>query len=213
MEPAVTSLLSELEPILGISFALNLAYIGLQRFRYRETIKKHAAQKLDELSDIPTQTCETDWYKQILRLRALEKNDGSDDANTAPEKMPSEVWAHLYVALYEKHLDKKIVEGVAFICACLIFLGVAHELEHLSFTRPAFSSDYIVYWFWLVAIFAVLPVCFVGVGRFVVNGALDFVNHSIKNLKKTFQRQAQEAKIEPLPDLTGTALVDVALPK
>lgn len=186
---------------MGISFALNLAYIGLQRFRYRETIKQHATQKLEELSDIPEQTCETDWYKQILRLRALEKNDGSEERNNAPEKMPSEIWAHLYVALYEKHLDKKIVECVAFICASLIFLGVAHQLAHLSFSRFVFSEGYIVYWFWLIAVFAALPVCLVAIGRFVVNGALGFVNHNIKNLKKTFQKQAQEATIGNIPVL------------
>lgn len=190
------SLLAKLEPVLGIVFALNLAYIGLQRFRYRENIKKHVQTRLNELKDIPDQHCDTDWYKQILRLANLEQNDGDSLEIKSQEKMPSEIWAKCYVWIYENHRDRAAVVMAACACAALLFLGVAHEIPYLNWSRSPFTINYIHYWLWFVAFLGFLPIGFVLLGRRVVRDANDFVTRNIRNLKKTFQKQAQEIKID-----------------
>lgn len=196
MEQEVLSLVSKLEPVLGISFALNLAYIGLPRFRYREKIRDHVRQKMDEMQDIPEQTCATDWYKQIFRLGQLENNDGDAGENKQSVKLPSEIWSKLYGFLYERHLDRAIVFMAALSCAILLFAGVAHELSYLDFSRPAFTRTYIHWWFWATAFAACLPVGLVFMGGYVVNGAVTFVNNNTRNLKITFQRDAQAAVLD-----------------
>lgn len=205
METEVISLLSKLEPILGITFALNLAYIGLPRFRYRENIRDYVRSRLDEMKDIPEQHCDTDWYKQVMRLSNLENHDGSAEAQSSG-KMPSENWAFFYVKIFEKHRDRHLVCGAAFFCAVLLFLGVAHELSFLAFTKAPFVKGYIEWFFWVCAAMAALPVFFVLNGGWVVRRAKSFAEASIKNLKKTFQKQAQEAAIDgPLVVVVPTA--------
>ncbi len=195
MSPDLISLLSKLEPILGITFALNLAYIGLPRFRYRSDIRTFVKSKLDDIKDIPEQHCDTDWYKQVLRLANL-NNSGESQAKGDVEKMPSENWSHAYVLIYEKHRDRHLVCLFAFTCAILLFFGVAHELGFFAATMPTFSASYIGLWFSLCAVMAVTPVILVVAGNWVVRKAHAFAERNIRNLKKTFQQEVHKATLD-----------------
>jgi hypothetical protein len=200
MDPSVVSLLSKLEPVLGITFALNLAYIGLPRFRYREAIRKHVRQKMEDMKDIPEQHCETDWYKQIVRLGNLGDNDGhAVDGKEASKKsrdtLPSGAWSFVYAVFYEWHIDRVIAVSFSISCATLLFLGVAHELKLLDWSMGLFTEKWIGYWLlftWLMSVFP--PSLGVG-GNFVVSGANRFVNDTTKNLKLTLKDNAQKAEL------------------
>lgn len=195
MSPELISLLSKLEPILGITFALNLAYIGLPRFRYRSDIRTYVKSKLEDIKDIPEQHCDTDWYKQVLRLANLKNNHASLRPGEV-EKMPSENWSHAYVAIYERHRDRHVVCSFAFACAILLFFGVAHELGFFVFSMSPFSAAYIAWWFSLCAIMAATPVTLVLVGNWVVRKAHTFAERNIRDLKKTFQQEVHKAKLD-----------------
>lgn len=190
------SLLSILEPALGISFTLNLAYIGLPRFRYRDAIREFVRKKMEEMEDIPEQHKGTDWYRQIERLGNL--SEGSDPAGKKMILLPPELWAFFYSKFYEKPFDRFLSISAAVVCAMLVFLGVALQLNILEFMAPAFSENQMAKWFWFTAVSALLPVIAVIFGNISMSGALDFVSRSTRNLKITFQKDVLSAEIQGL---------------
>lgn len=205
------SLLPDLQPILGGAFALNLAYIGLPRFRYREKIRIHVRQKLDEIKDPPANIRETAWYQQVARLAALGNNDGMEEEAKKNKKkkasMPSEIWTKTYTWYFEYHQDRYIVFFLALICFSLSSIGVAHEIEYMGSLINIFNKDIIGYWFWFTIVSAAIPVITVFTGRYVVRSACQYSDRQIKDLARQFQKGAQEAE---LPQI-GTSPEPVAI--
>lgn len=199
MENDVVSLLPKLEPALGIAFALNLAYIGLPRFRYRETIRDHVRTKMLEMGEVPEHICSTVWYKQIDRLRSLDNHDGDEQGKLPATKMPDGLWSALYVGLFERHFDRRIIVSLSVLCAGLVFLGVAHEIDHLDITRTLFTGWLAKLWLWATACASLIPVVSVALGAVVVTGAKKFVNECITNLKLAYQQEARDAKLPEGP--------------
>ncbi len=196
MEQEIASLLTKLEPALGITFALNLAYIGLPRFRYREEIRTHVRTKMDEMQEIPESHCNTVWYKQIVRLGSLGHNDESESKVVENVEFPSEIWAKIYAWIYEGQRDRQSVIVAIFFSVALIFLGVAHEVNIFSFSRKWFSDSAMLWWLLVTTIMCVLPAAAVFFGNYVVKGAKKFVSSNTRDLKKTYQDSARTARIQ-----------------
>ena len=182
------SVLPHLEPFAGIAFALNLAYIGLPRFRYRARIQEHVADKLKEIDGSPHNFVDTEWYKGPQRLARM-KDDASDISKT---ELPRESWALGYSRIFERHGDKATAVFFASVLGMLLALGSAHSAEHYgslfgySF-MGVFSGAMFHFWFVSITIMALTPVYFVWRGNGVVHGACDYADKQFKNMKKSMQ--------------------------
>lgn len=200
-----TSVLPHLEPFAGVAFALNLAYIGLPRFRYRERIQEHVVKKLQDIDGEPHQFGDTDWYKATARLARLNVSGGSSAVENA--KLPKESWGSSYTLLFERHRDKAFSIALSFLLGAILALGSAHTAGRfgsvLGFDiMPMFGDGAFNFWFWLIAFAALTPVFFVYRGNYVVRGACQYADTQINDMKKA--KQAYIATLPPPPLKTPT---------
>ena len=194
------SVLPHLEPFAGLTFALNLAYIGLPRFRYRQRIQSHVSEKLKEIDGEPHQFEETEWYKGPARLAAL-KDDRSD---TSDANLPKESWATGYSRIFERHRDRQTCIALSSFAGILLALGSAHSAEHfgsiIGFDLMwLFGDASFEYWFLLLTLCALFPVYMVYRGNMVVVGACDYADTQIRDMKKAKQAKVANLENPPVP--------------
>jgi hypothetical protein len=183
--------------MLGIGFALNVAYIGLPRFRYREKIRESAAENL-ALIDSPTEEIKKrDWYSGVARLNTMPDN-GSGIYESA--SLPDANWSNCYKRWYEKHLDRKIVIWLAAANTVLLSLGSAHSFQYLTSVFGnditwLFNGIWIHIWFWLCVISMIVPVNFVRIGNSMSEQACKWIIERIDDGKQTLQAAVSAATI------------------
>lgn len=188
------SALPDLEPILGCSFALNLAYIGLQRFRYRRDIRDYANTELGDLAINPPENCiDTSLYKSVVRLSSL-GNDRKIFRKSEQNADLSGFWSFIYECYFECHQDRILTIASASISAALLSLGVAHNIG-VSWFSSYFSDSNIFYWYLLVNFILILPVASVVAGWYTVSGAKSFAAKQIVDLKLVMQTKVTEARV------------------
>lgn len=198
------SLLPNLEPILGITFAVNLAYIALPRFRYRERIGEFAAEKLKEISNPTEAIKKLDWYRGVARLCKMPNHSNGFD--TKEVALPDENWAGTYKWLFEKHVDRYTTITIAFFAAILMVLGTAHSFGYLGNffgyvpLAALFSETTIHYWFWLTVVGMLIPVFAVYKGSSVVEKACFWANKTVQVGHATMQAVAQEVEAPTVED-------------
>lgn len=126
------SVLSSLEPIFGAALAINLAYLNLNQFRYRDHMASVAAGKLQAA---PATVHSKAWYLEIKSL-ANQKND-----EKAKLKLPARsLWGLIYRFLFHWQLDRMISVFMTILSAMYLYLGVAHEVGLHSSTYWAFTE-------------------------------------------------------------------------
>lgn len=174
--------------MLGIAFALNLAYIGLPRFRYREQIQNHTRDKLGQFSSGADDIKDTSWYKTLLRMAKL--NNGEKITRNDP--FPKETWARSYLVLFENHRDRHIVVFFCLILVALLSIGVAHSVGQYGSIFGTeflwiFSGKAFHYWFIAILGFGLWPCFLVWKGSSVVKDACEYADRQIKDMEKTKQ--------------------------
>jgi len=198
------SLLPNLEPIVGASLALNLAYLNLERFRYRSRIRNKAAERLEKLKEMSA-------YEQIQvhrdvtllqRLAELRDHDdmGSDPlANDvgAPPCEDKSTWSErCYNALFAKHTDNRVCIGFSALCAILLFLGVQHSYGISHYTALAFDNpSSINLWAWTVAVTGLWPVFLVGIGWGIVRSLKKSADEAYREMEKLQNNMVSQATL------------------
>lgn len=112
----------------GIGFALGLAYLNLERFRYRKTIREFAKESVDRFrTQGIKQAGETmGGYGRVHRYATLRNNEPYNvDANSKPADLGRGLWCFVYGHLFENHNDRDFVGLFTFLAAFTIVLGVA----------------------------------------------------------------------------------------
>ena len=151
------SLLAELEPICGLAFAFNLAYLGLSNYRYKKKIRQYALTRLEKMKDnIP----KVPAYNDICLLAS------------SPDFPPSsEEWSPNFLEMdwtknYEKFTqpakskfikskfftrDQKWAAYAAFMSVGILVLGVFEKvgyddilwsLPHIGLPLEAFFTNF-----------------------------------------------------------------------
>ena len=188
-----------LEPVLGAALATNTAYLSFARFRYRIKIRDHARKELNGLEGsgvISAETKATELYQRIDRLARLEDNDEDYPAPPIKAKMPSG-WAWFYTHLFETHTDRLIAGSLIVVSAILLIIGVAHQIDHWSWTYMPFSKDSIWVSFYLSLIAILTPLAFIALGKKVVHVVTHYCRDEAKNLLELMKAQIPKEE-EPL---------------
>lgn len=175
--------------MIGIAFALNLAYIGLPRFRYREQIQNHTKKRLDDLPGVTAKIKTTSWYGALSRMAKM--NNG--ESVTKKSDLPKERWAIIYLGLFESHRDRRLVVWLCLGLVILLSLGVAHSAKHYG-TLPngynflwIFSGGMFHIWFSVIFLVGLWPCFLVWQGSGVVKEACNYANRQIEDMEKTMQ--------------------------
>ncbi len=199
----LVSLLPALEPVLGICFALNLAYVGLPRFRYREEIRSALSKELDSsFNGSEDQQITLKWYCTLARLAG--KIITSSGKPIDYGDLPDGVWSKFYL-FFEKRIDRVLSIGACVALGLLVFVGAGHTIGRLESVLgfavlDLFGADHIGKWLWAAFILSFMPVVFVNAGNYVVLCAKRYSTKQIHDILATMQANAQGAKVPNLPD-------------
>lgn len=206
----LVSLLPALEPVLGISFALNLAYVGLPRFRYRDEIRAALSKELDaSFNGSEDQQRELGWYRTLSRLCGKTKT--SSGKVIIFGELPDGVWSKLYL-LFEKRIDRILSISACLLLGLLVFLGVGHSIGRFSSILDIdilhlFVDENIGKSLWLCFVLSFMPVVFVNSGKYTVKCAKSHSEKQIKDILDTMQANIQGANtptlLESLPKVSA----------
>lgn len=190
-----TAQLSKLEPLAGIAFAINLAYLNLRRWRYKEQVKRLAGKILIELSAKHSNGSSHQHLPQWNALMYL------TDREHRRKKLPLFIrWFHWTFGI---ELDV-ILSVIACVAAFIILtLGVAFEIRmfqsllHLA----EYSDAQRTFWFLLLAI--AVPVFFIVNGRWLVSRIEEFIGECAEEIATIYENKIDDVKI-PKPKLKRT---------
>lgn len=193
----IQSLLPNLEPVLGVAFALCLAYIGLARFRYRSEIRNYVRELMGDLVNAPKHIAETGWFKGVARLSSLGDYDRRWPYRSDKNAQLAGAWSVIYEKWFECHQDRCCIISSAIICAVLMLLGVAHTigLSGFEWSKVYFTKEYITLTFYANIVMMALPVASVIAGRFTVKGAKGFAGAHVTDLKAQMKANVQKANV------------------
>lgn len=199
---SIVSQLPSLEPIAGACLAINLAYLGLRRFRYRSKIREHAREKLKIIepkngdAQIP-EVIESKLYRGVMRLARLTDNDLREEKNNKANygSLPPGFWGFIYILFFERHQDRFFAMVATVWAMAALILGVAHSINHMLFALPLFVDGYELITFYALSAGMILPVVFVTCGKYVVDWGCDMATDQIGDLEKIMQGVARNAAL------------------
>ena len=190
MTPELNSILANFEPMLGICFALNLAYVGLERFRYRMKIQRYASRKYNGLEN--TEDADEIWMQSVRYLAQTNKTQ----LNLKNNGISNESWCWWYNAIYSKDRDLYACSALSFLAALLIGIGVSHLSGVNSYLGWAFTKNQFHIWWWIIATTSMIPLFSVYFGRKMVEGAKEHIDLQISKFEKTRKTEVGAAKVK-----------------
>lgn len=200
-------MLPNLEPLTAGALALNLAYLNLERFRYRDKIRSRARTELDRLNgggsdNTPRKLLENRWFQEVDRLAALPNHDptGDDDLRSASYRgngpLPAGPWGRIYNGFYERHQDMYVTCILTVYSIFLLALGTAHSSGILISTSCWFSADLIAFTFWGLVVSILAPIAFVIVGKQIVRWGKDVSKENVNGLVGLLSDEAKDASLK-----------------
>lgn len=177
-------MLSMLEPVATAGFAVCLAYLALDRFRYRSAVENGANKLKDEIGVAMEKENVLDASNE-LRWMCREECNGHS---------PIGFLANAYHLFYRNSLDIKLVSGGAVVCFSVLALGAGLEIGKLGFLSFLEGSGWIgaLYWFCIAS--SVTPVASILFGRRCAKWGVQRTAHLKKQLEQVMSHQAQQAQ-------------------
>ncbi|WP_027058027.1 hypothetical protein [Mesorhizobium loti] len=191
---------TSLEPLASTALAINLAYLGLARFRYREKIRAaaDAQRRVFEPAEkpAPENIKSMRYYKQLRGLCSLSNHDVDDIAHADREaRISSGVWSHIYHHLYRKHLDRYIAYAGAGLSGFTVASAVALNLGTWSLTVNLYGPSAGVLWLYTLIAASLAPIILVYVGRKIVHYAAEHAVECREEIEKAMQTGSLSATL------------------
>ena len=171
-----TAVLSALEPLLGVGFAVNLSYLYIPWFHYLIKIGKIAKEALEE---------GTDSHAYLIENRGQEGPDcvsylatlGCDDAKPKC-KLFNKPWSYP-LRVFTWRLDKLLsIISLAFVTTLLV-VGVAHELGLYSRTLTSLTSGSKHWLLHLSALSIIIPLAMSMIAVYVSSKVKNYVKVTV----------------------------------
>jgi hypothetical protein len=190
--------LSDIEPIAGAGFAMCLAYLALDRFRYRNEVESSAQSALATLDkegdgqpDPPQSIANNDAMLELKWLARLNCNGFS----------PQHPWAWVYATIFRREIDVYATIILAAIAAFCLAAGVAEEIkiwDELSYlsTMPILGIA-----FYVCLISIIIPPVMVYFGRFIMHWSARRTRHLEGQLVELLRDRVSRVLPPPIPEL------------
>jgi hypothetical protein len=176
--------ISELEPVATAGLGICLAYLALDRFRYRDKVQEFAILKRNS-SKMPQSGYE---FESVLDLDWLCGGEGRKGY------VPRGLWANFYHHIFRKKIDELLISALAALCAIALCLGVALKVKILS-DEFVLNTEHYAQVFYFACVFAVIfPPLSVIFGRKCVTWGEVFANITIKNIAISLAADAMQAQ-------------------
>lgn len=171
---------------------MSLAYLALERFRYRDAVEDHAQKKERQIKN----ASDEDTLEVVNDLKWLCREDCNGHT-------PRGFWANLYRCVFRSKVDEFFIAFLALWSAFTLSTGVAFNLgiwDVLLFL----NAPYVTYSFFAGCLFALgVPASAVLVGRKCVAWGAKFADHCESEIAKIHKQSAQRATL-PAPTPTPT---------
>lgn len=141
--------LATIEPVATSGLAVTLAYLALDRFRYRRSIEELAAQCHVKYSSDELLVAEENLgpWQEVVWLSRESKNGFK----------PSGFWGSLYKAIFRHHIDFLLITVLALLSGGALAIGVARSLHTWAWFEWTDSRTGAVLFFYICLIATGLP--------------------------------------------------------
>ena len=206
----IVSLLPQLEPVCGVGVAVSIAYLNLERFRYRKDIREHAQALLERLKALSSYNIMQHDEKIALieNLAGLRDNSRAGDlngANPVAKPLIRSRQRTVYDIIYRFHMDRWICVFFGIVCFLGLCLGAAHAAQSTLWLARFFTSPG-QYNFWLIftSLGTICPLLFVWGGGWIVRSLNNQAKIAFESCEKTLQAAVKKAGLNstPLPIFT-----------
>ena len=193
------SALAELASLASSSLAVDLTYLILDRFKYRESIRDHARRALELLRDKSSSVDKDHEDKGIYQgLRFLAMLPITSTNINLKEVIPSFKLRKLYPWIYASRMDRwSTIICVIYSMLCLFVgrgygIGLDIGLQRL----PFFAIDSFLWVsYWILCLGVTIPILFVTVGSWIRESAHSKIDHDRMEMEKFMQYFSSKAKI------------------
>ena len=224
--PEVQSCISQLpalEPLAGAALAISLAYLNLDRFRYRSRIREHARKELARFAGDASglaRLARNRWFRQVQFLAALPDNDrlskkSMEEHRKEAEKngeikngnsetksgMPDGLWGKIYLIFFSVHQDRYATYVFTLIALIALLFGCAHQIGVWTFTQCLGSGKLLIFMFYLLSLCVLAPILFVMMGRRVVVWAMEYATSCCTDLEEPMQGAVKKAVQDAAPKI------------
>jgi len=191
------SLLSELEPICGIALALNLAYLNLPMFRYKEELSAYAIRRLDQLGAETEGDFEAyakhHWFWNVCILADSYRYKCKGRKPT--DKFKKEWWNKVYRWCFQNRADLGLTIAFTAISLLILVIGVMLKIGWIG--GVCIGINKIMFLIFTTSILALLsPIVLILLGWTVKKGGKLYIDDAIKDAGEEMSDKADKTMEE-----------------
>jgi hypothetical protein len=179
-----------IEPVAGAGLAVSLAYLALDRFRYRDDVERYAQNKKTLLAN----EGDADTLEVVNDLRWLCREDCNGHT-------PRGSLAHFYHYVFRSKADEVLIALSALWAAFTLAAGVAFNLGTWDFllvlNRPPIANSMFAGCLFALGFPAFAVLC----GRKCVTWGKSFADHCESEIAKIHKRSAQQATVPSISSM------------
>lgn len=190
-----TSSLSELASLASSSLAIDLTYLILDRFKYRESIRDHAREAIDLLRGKSGSFDKDHEDKSIYQgLRFLAKLSITSPGLDLKEIIPALRLRSIYPWIYVSKKDRRFVVFCVIYSMVVLFIGRGHGIGIPGLS--IFSCDWFLLPSFVILVAGVtIPIIFVLLGTWIRESAFSKIDHDRVEMEKFMQDIGRSAEV------------------
>lgn len=185
-------LIPQLEPLAGSGLAVSLAYLALERFRYRDAVERYASELKVQYKSEGEDTVEV-----VKDLQWLCRQDCNGHT-------PRGAAASFYHYAFRNKADEVAIAAFALIAGMTLIAGVALNLKYFWWLPYLEHPSIISFLFFCCSCALLLPAISVLCGRRCVAWGRDFAHHCETEINKIHKQSALNAPIPDVPPANDT---------
>lgn len=189
MDPVVSafavSQISALEPLAGICLAINLAYLNLKRWRYRDEIRGIARKALGDLDQ--KQNDNGDKIQGLSQLKGLKVLVGERSDHS---KLP--IFIRVFQIIFGNEWDTYLASFLSLFSTLILSVGVAHQIQIWDFLLPFSNGGWAIFSFYTLLAALAIPLSLVVIGRYLVGKSNEYAKDCADELASVYQEKILE---------------------
>jgi hypothetical protein len=189
--------ISDLEPLAGAGFAMCLAYLALDRFRYRTEIERAANAALGTLDKegdgTPDPPPSLENNDQVLELKWLARKNCNGFK-------PNHPWLWAYSVAFRNEVDVFVAAVLAFASASVLTFGVALKIKRWPFAAEFNIEPWIGRSFYICLAAVIGPPIAVWFGRKIMQWSTGRCKHLDEQIAAILKLRVPDTQAPVLPD-------------
>ncbi|WP_294244667.1 hypothetical protein [uncultured Sphingomonas sp.] len=182
----IPNLIPALEPLGGISLAVNVAYLNLRRFRYRDQVREVALGHVKELRG-----AKIDDLSQTKSLKLLAGE------SVKCEDLPAAVKG--FLAVYGKELDMKAAFAFSLFSAIILAAGVAVNIKIWALSNYVGGEAWVAVYFYILLFTLMIPSLAVYFGRSLSTSVIQYADRCNAQISSTYDEKVDQATVPEIP--------------